>query len=235
MGVARAPDGTAVYFGQSGSPCGASGVFRVPADGSGPATRVADGALPAVSPDGTKLAYADARAPGICLATLVVRDLSTGTERAWQPPPSDGYFALGSIQKIDWAPDSRTVVFSFQYEGSATYVLDTATEGRLDEAARLLRVDGVGAGTAMPAWRSTDDRIAVVVDCCPEPGREDPSPVLLVGRDGREPQELLASGTAPRWLDFDAAGRLLWVGPEGALHLGRDAPAVRDDVLAADW
>jgi hypothetical protein len=63
-------------------------VWASPLDGSEP-SKVAEGRVPAVSPDGQRLAYV-ALSVDFDEATVVVRDLNTGDEQTWSAPAGQG-------------------------------------------------------------------------------------------------------------------------------------------------
>ena len=118
--VALSPDAKTVYY-QKQSGCFGQ-IARVAVGGGSP-TDVAPGSLPAISPDGTKLAYAhESQAsslnPTACQGTdsdpgtywMAVRNLATGTETQFPLPPEVTQTGLAPpISHLSWAPDGRHV------------------------------------------------------------------------------------------------------------------------------
>ena len=111
-------------------------IVAIPLEGDGGVRVVAQGRWPAVSPDGSALAYA---APldsgGACgdPTGVVVRDLATGAERRWSLPgaaaEADDYVAY-----LSWAPDSRHLGFAEFSTKTRVRVLDTKRRGALSDA-----------------------------------------------------------------------------------------------------
>jgi hypothetical protein len=127
------------FVGEMLAGCG-SQMVSMPLDG-GPSTVVGAGVQPALSPDGSHLAYVaqlwarTATEPvtpegiGCAYSVLVVRDLRTGEEREVLPPrfvpgePSTGSWELGG-GAIKWSPDGLRFAYLLGYEGASTYVVD---------------------------------------------------------------------------------------------------------------
>ena len=117
--VSVSPSGT-VYFSVRKS-C-SDEIESVPVAG-GPVTVVTTGVLPAVSPDGASLAFVRGPDiwPGTCQSgprlafQLVIRDLASGTERAYPVPPSLSLAKGGvpwPISHLSWSSDSRSLLLS---------------------------------------------------------------------------------------------------------------------------
>ncbi|HEX3424590.1 MAG TPA: hypothetical protein VHT30_00560 [Acidimicrobiales bacterium] len=118
--VSLSRDGKTVYY-QRASGC-FDQIATVPVAG-GPSTDVAAGSLPAISPDGTKLAYAhESHAsmanPTACQGTdagpgaywMTVRNLATGTETKYPLGPDVIQNGLAPpIGHLSWAPDGKRV------------------------------------------------------------------------------------------------------------------------------
>lgn len=237
--------GTTVYFSKQGVDCGYPTLFEVPLDGSGGLRRLGNGGAPAVSPDGTRLAYSTP-SNGCVGATLVVRELASGKEQRWEAPESDGYFSNGAITAIDWAPDGRRLAFQFEWEGSGVYLLDTQLPGRLDTA-RPLEPGQQPDNTSLVLrdWHPAGDRIAVSTLCCLNPdGMTDrqvrtTSRTLLVDPTTNQSADLFPPGEATHSLDYSDDGtRVLWVDEHGRIHLGRfdEAPrTLASGIAIASW
>ncbi len=141
--VAVSPDGSTVYFTVKRN-C-QDVIESVPVSGGAPSV-VTAGALPAISPDGTKLAFA--REPASMLSAVkpgcaglagaqpgtqfrvVVRDLNTGSEKAYPAPP--GSTALPyPVSHLSWSPSGTTLLVSMgqsqDNEGWDLHLLDIAT------------------------------------------------------------------------------------------------------------
>ena len=138
-GVAASPDGTTVYFAVNHG-C-TSEVESVPVTGGSP-TMIGRGSLPAVSPDGTKLAMARQPSlvkdciPGEATLTahykLVIRTLSSGSQVIYPmvaPGQSSGLPA--PISHLSWSPDGTRLAVSISSvednEGWNLVILDPAT------------------------------------------------------------------------------------------------------------
>jgi hypothetical protein len=136
--LAPTPDGSTVYLSRPVSlDDGCQRMLYAVSLEDGAVTELGRGDTPAVSPDGTKLAYFDTHeeltefAQG-CPTELVVRDLETGAERRWRDVESYEPNAYGGFFDLQWAPDNRTVVVDHGYESSSVLTADTAApEGDL--------------------------------------------------------------------------------------------------------
>jgi hypothetical protein len=247
-GVSLSADRRSAYYAVAGE-CGMGTVYRVPVDGRGAPERVATGISPALSPDGSKLAFA---APGgsgpdgrsRCNNQIVVRELATGAERTWAfPEDADHRLALyqdGAITKIAWAPDSTRLAYTLSYEGDSVSILDTAVHHDLSETQEVVVPDG-GGDSRQPAWQASSGRLAVVnsaFDCCYDDNYTGPPRALLVDPDLRLTENLLPPGKKPSWLDFDVTGdHLLYVDGGTLYRRSRSGvpAAVGTGYVAADW
>lgn len=141
--VTVSPHGSTVYFTVKRN-C-QDYIESVPVSGGEPST-VATGALPAINPDGTKLAFArepasaltpgcqgsaaDAQNPGKDYQ-VVVRDLSTGSEKVYPAPPGSTSQPY-PISHLSWSPSGATMLISLgqglDHEGWLDlHLLDVAT------------------------------------------------------------------------------------------------------------
>lgn len=102
-GVALSPDGRRLYTVWIGKH--SLRIERV-ATGTGKRTYVADGAQPAISPDGRYLAYASGR----WYQSVSVRDVHTGATRTWNLRPYMGPDADLLQGHLVWLGDGRLVV-----------------------------------------------------------------------------------------------------------------------------
>jgi hypothetical protein len=118
--VSVAPDGSTVYYAVHSGCLGQ--VESVPLAGGSP-TVIGKGTLPAISPDGTRLALVNgpSQTPG-CFPTgsdigqkytMVIRSLSTGTQAVYPmllPGQASGLPA--PISHLSWSPDSLSIAVS---------------------------------------------------------------------------------------------------------------------------
>jgi hypothetical protein len=124
--LAVSPDGSTVYFADRQG-C-RDEIESVPVTGGRP-TEIAEGVLPSVSPDGTKLAFArepfsggsshQAFLPGCAQATptssdftVVVRDLASGHQTVYPAPPGTDSALPVAISRLSWAPGGRQLLVS---------------------------------------------------------------------------------------------------------------------------
>jgi Tol biopolymer transport system component len=240
----RAPGGT-IYFSKQGVDCGYPTLFEVPLDGSREPRRLGNGGAPAVSPDGTRLAYFTP-SNGCIGATLVVRNLATGKEQRWEAPESDGYFSNGAITAIAWAPDGRRLAFQFDWEGSGVYLLDTGVPGRLDTARPVEpKRQPDNTSLALRGWHPIDGRLAVAALCCLSPDGmtstevHDRTRTFLVDPATGESTDLHRAGEAAFSMDYDGSGQwMLWISEDGFLRV-RDPRggerSVRQGYASATW
>jgi hypothetical protein len=118
--ISVSPDGQTVYFGTRHG-C-TEDVESVPVTGGKP-TLISTGSLPAVSPDGSSLAFARQPAPAPhCLPSagdlsaqynLVIRTLSTGVEHLYPMLPAGQSSGLPApISHLSWAPGGHQLAVS---------------------------------------------------------------------------------------------------------------------------
>jgi hypothetical protein len=247
--VALSPDRGEVFYSLAGD-CDAATIFRVPSDGQGAPASLLTGVSPAVSPDGTKLAYAVAP-PGDgapngrhCQNAIVVRDLASGSERTWRYPDTPDYaislYQDAVISEIDWAPDSTRLAYTLSYEGDSVSVLDTETETDLGQTVELVIPDG-GGNSSHPAWQAGSNLLGVFntrFECCFDDNYTGPPKALLVDVDKRLPTPLLPAGRRVTALDFDASGAHLLFVDSGRLYRrsGTHTPVgLVPGVTSVDW
>lgn len=136
--VSVSPDGSTVYF-AVGQGCKAA-IESVPIGGGSP-TVIGQGELPAISPDGSKLAFAvepsltQGCVPNTAnlapLYKLVIRTMSSGAERLLPLPPQVEKGGLPSpISHLSWAGDSIKLAVSTSAvqdnEGWNLWIVDTS-------------------------------------------------------------------------------------------------------------
>lgn len=166
---------------------------------------------PAVSPDGTTLAYAHY---GVTVERSSIRfvDLATGEQTAelfWRDDDPDFFHTNGGLAHLQWSPDGERLLFVSEYEGSEVLVIDPDAAS-LSEATPL--VDGYAADVEWAA----DGRVVRIDDCCyPEHERwevrvHDPATgaVTTPPIDGR-----------PVAVDARPDGAIVVLTDDGVLHL----------------
>lgn len=177
--LALAPDGRTVYY-ELAAGCQHQ-VWKVGTDGTDP-TMVADvGSAPAISPDGTRLAYATQYFtcfPANALAgySVVVLDLTTRSERRY--PMSPDLLANGlpwPVQHLSWSPDGNRLAVSIaapeDNEGRKVITIRPSVD------AYYIRGDGSGTLPLTAAEMKADyffsegvflpdGRLFVVRQCC---------------------------------------------------------------------
>ena len=136
--ISVSPDGSTIYF-AAGKGCHPQ-IESVSAGGGNPVT-IAPGELPAVSPDGTKLAFADQPLLKTgCIPNesnlagdfkLVIRTLASGSEKVLPLPPQVIHGSLFSpISHLSWESDSAGLAVSTSAvqdnEGWGLYLVNTS-------------------------------------------------------------------------------------------------------------
>jgi hypothetical protein len=136
--ISVSPDQSTVYYAQRS---GCDTEVKSMSTGGGAVTSIAPGQLPAVSPDGTKLAFAqeplltaDCMPHQSTLAILfkvVIRTVATGADTVLSAPPplqSSGLFA--PISHLSWAADNTRLAVSVSSvednEGWSVNIVDTS-------------------------------------------------------------------------------------------------------------
>jgi hypothetical protein len=137
--VSVSPGGSTVYFAAGQAACDRQ-IESVSISGGTPAV-IAPGILPAVSPDGTRLAFAQEPVltpdctPSQSSLTksfrLVIRAIVTGAQRVLPMPPQAQQSGLPApISHLSWAFDSSRLAVSVSSvqdnEGWGVYIVDTA-------------------------------------------------------------------------------------------------------------
>ena len=136
--ISVSPDGSTVYFAVRQ---GCKGVVESVPIGGGSPTVIGQGELPAISPDGSKLAFAIEPSftqgcfpdtPDLApLYKLVIRAVSSGAEQVLPLPPQVRKGGLPSpISHLSWAADSTRLAVSTSAvqdnEGWNVWIVDTA-------------------------------------------------------------------------------------------------------------
>lgn len=186
--VAVSPDGKTVYYAVK-SGC-TDYIYSVPVAGGTP-TQVTAGALPAISPDGTELAfvrepftaypYEPIGCSGNMGATpgndfqVVVRDLASGSEKVFPADPSTASLPV-PVSHLSWSPSGGDLLVSIasaqDNEGWSVHLLDTKTD-QYFTGSRVLTQSITVSGPAgkRPAYYpeavyQPDGDIFAVRECC---------------------------------------------------------------------
>jgi hypothetical protein len=163
--VVQSPDGTQVYYvassQETGSGSGDSKIYRVASTGGQPVA-IATGSHPAISADGTYLAYTHNS------DQIVVRNLDTDRERSYAGLDTPG----ATIQDLAFSPSGKKLVFTagVQGEPAALFSFDLAISlaSSLADASRLGPPDNAphGTGWLVPDGHPSDGLISVIQTCC---------------------------------------------------------------------
>lgn len=253
-GITITPDGDEVFVVRpAGDVDDDHEIVRVPVDGGEPAV-VARGRAPAVSPDGTTLAYVEVESdpsPGQPEPVIVLHDLETGDERRLERQDEPGYHF---IVDMGWTSDGDQLAFVSGEIQTGLNVVD-ADADTLDDARRL-GPDARGEGTSWTAVTAFDDeRLAVVETCCGVPDEERWHLVAVHVETGTVEGTLLPEERVEAYqVDSDASDRhlvlvadvrpgggtlLRWSSPtattDGTSGTGDGIETVRDGVVVAAW
>lgn len=218
--VHRAPDGTAWYSVQR---AGCAGEIWRAAEGGSPVHEGA-GTHPAVSPDGSTLAYVDA-----CNGhTLVLRTLASGAERRLG---ADGAWRqVTAVTAVTWSRDGRALALAARdAEGTSAVHVVNAKASSIGDRTRLgppAKKAKAGTAWSHPAFRAIDRTVIVVASCCDQGDESvgsvggNPATSSLIAVDqasgaergdatfGFEVSRLAADATGAHLLLSDAEGRL---------------------------
>jgi hypothetical protein len=203
---------------------------------------VATGSSPAISPDGTHLAYLHGS------TQIVVRDLATDQEQSFTGAPA----ADDTVQDVAFTADSKALVFTAAPpDGPASlYYLDlstVATIASLNDAAQLGPAGDAPAGThwSTPDARATDHTIGVVASCCALDANSDASFAFVNPDTGLQPASVPVEGVSGTVLraSYDHSGQNQLVltvdGGTYSLYQRQDGPLQRLDqaaqYTAVDW
>jgi hypothetical protein len=229
-------------------------IEAIPMSGGTPAI-IATGIAPAISPDGTKLAYAVVNACGPSVGILQIRTLSTGATISLPDSPSgvgDGLFP--SISHLSWASDNRHLAVSIpeiqDNEGWALNVVDTAQAQYYASGAGVTTVPVTGDPNAQASYFEEgvylpDGELFVSRACCAGVPVQDTSQLMWeVSTTGAFVHQVAVGYPSLRHfsLDVSSDGRwLLYVAagaPSGALYVSQGGATPRElaaGIVAAAW
>lgn len=242
-GLSLTPDRATAYYGYRTSLCEGT-VYKVPTDGSTREAEVVRGMAPEVDPRGRRLAYVRPvprpgdpgtdGTDGTCSYAIVVRDLTTGTEKVWTPD-ADGFHELAFVANLRWSPGGDRLGFDVSYEGGVVRILDPNQPGGKTNGQREVPSDG-DDDVDLLDWLP-DGRIVTASYCCYEEPRRQRT--VIVDPDSGKAEQLFDHEVA---LDADATGRhLLYVDVKGDRTAElRMRSGDRDDLLGtgfqiAEW
>lgn len=220
--------------------------------GEDSATRIGQGWFPAVTPDGSRLAYVQAICPGESLE-VVIRDLADGEERSWfLTPAEEDELTVGSLA---WDARGELLAVEVRHHRGEPHhqirseirILHPARHGSLDEAPTLEPATE-GAEWRTPTFRGARGTLVATEVCCAGSAERirvvevDPESGAVLGA-------IFEADRIPVDLDFDASGEhLLYVvdhaehdeasvEPRAALRWspGEGAHHLVDELFRARW
>ena len=224
--VAPSPDGKTVYYEKAKDEC-RDEIWRLPIGGGAPAL-VVRGGSPALSQDGTRLAYVSqslVRIPNFCKGTVAVavRDLRTGRTTTYPVAPQLGS-ELGEqvyADAVSWSPDGARLAVSYRWfetNGGNVRLLNVAKDryyvlardsGTLPLAQGVSDINYYPEGVYLP-----DGRLFVARACCTGEPPEGPLSATLMIVDPANGAVIKKVATvnpkvadAQRNLDADASDR----------------------------
>ncbi|HZE16662.1 MAG TPA: hypothetical protein VE197_13675 [Mycobacterium sp.] len=255
--VALTPDGHDVFF-ERRAGC-LDEIDEVPVAGGTPQP-VSAGSHPAVSPDGSKLAYmrepaqlgantpcvndAADNAPGAL--ALVIRSIPSGREQTLPMSPDQVAAGLPRfVDHVSWASDSRRVVLSFptvqDNEGWSASVLDTASATYYTSGTTVAVTAAKGSYYREAVFTPGGDLFANVVCCAGLPAQVSSTVLEIVDpQNGKELHEVAIGFTNADHtsLAADASGQWLLYLSGNDLYVSQSGsrPSVlTSGLVAADW
>jgi WD40-like Beta Propeller Repeat len=240
---------------------GCSDEIESVADTGGTPAAITTGSLPAVSPDGTKIAYASEpslttgcvpSSPDLTpLYKLVVRTLSTGAQTTYPMVPAGHDSGLPApISHLSWAPDNQTLAVSIlsvqDNEGWNLALVDTATAKYYLSGAGVSYVPATGAPNPRDSYLREgvylrSGELFVSRACCAgEPPRNTSRLMWEVSASGALVHQVaIGFPTLDHVsLDASAAGTWLLYLAGGDLYISRGGAAPREltsGLIAAAW
>ena len=253
-----ASSGTVYYASGSGA-CDRT-VYSIP-DGGGTPTPIVAGSLPAISPDGTKLAYAvepglaqdcsgvNSSDPGTAFH-VDIRTLSSGTTVSIPELPPTQVGLPAWVTHLSWAPDNDHLAVSVEgvqdNEGWALDVLDTSTARTYLPGAGVTTVPVTGASPDGQSYWSEgaympNGDLFVVHSCCAGiPAKTDAQLMWEVQPDGAMVRQVAIGfvNTTHNSLDVSPDGNWLMYLGGGDLFVsqgGARPSQVGTGLVAAAW
>ena len=182
-------------------------IERVSLEGGRPVF-VAYGAQPAVSPDGTRLAYIQessgrCRASAMCPPSdlnlpLIIRDLATGSERQLSPSHSPG------VSRLSWSNDDVHLAIS---DGNGFWVADTSTTSAATSQVAIFPPASSISYWSDAVYRGSSGSIGVVAFCPETVGCDQSTEVLSIDPTTQQATPLAHLDFGTRSLSFDSTGQ----------------------------
>jgi hypothetical protein len=163
--ISAAPDGSTIYYTTHSADC-TDEIRSIPAGGGQPDT-IAFGLLPAVSPDGTKLAFArEPAASPDCVPSeadltaqykVVIHTLSSGTEKSMPMLPAAQSSGLPApISHLSWGPDNNQLAVSISSvednEGWNVVIVNTGTASYYEDGPGTKAIPVTGTPNARGSY-----------------------------------------------------------------------------------
>jgi hypothetical protein len=248
-----------VYYAAGSGACDST-IYSIPDGGGGTPTPIASGALPAISPDGTKLAYAvepraaqdcsgwDTSTPGTAFK-VDIRTISSGTTVSIPELPATQQGLPAPVTHLSWASDNDHLAVSIEpvqdNEGWALNILDTSNASTY-LGANVTTVPVTGASSNGQSFLSEgvylpDGNLFVVHTCCAGIEGKTGAPLLWEVQPNGSMIRQVAIGfanTVHNSLDASADGNwLLYLGG-GDLYVsqgGTRPNQIATGLVAATW
>lgn len=239
--VSLGPD--QVWFTEYAGPAHAPSIWRLDLATNEREALVEDADLPAISPDGSRLAYVrglDGPPADGAPQQIVVRELSTGAEHVIGGFETGGGPAAMAIRALEWSPDGERLLFGDSYEEHRAGILDPTTATSVSDA---LPLDGT---VIAAAWLNNDEVAAV--HCCSTPSEGPVAYVRMSAATGGITGAIEGTDGVAIDLAVTSDGRLMFLGAQNTLEqtelgprpttLGVPGPngaVLLENVSAADW
>lgn len=184
-GLSLSPSSDRLYFDVRGEDTCQSEIRSISTSG-GEVTVVADGANPALAQDGRLLALSRRRGCGAA-AAVVVRDISSGTERVVADGATIG---ASDVAALSWSANGRQLLIDFRFDnGRPNRLTVVEADGSSTlETAIVLGPSSDAAVNTVWEWGSFVDNDTVLVSercCATNDGNSETSRMLLVDIAGR--------------------------------------------------
>lgn len=173
---------------------------------TGKTVREVAGSVPALSPDGDRVAVADCDDSET--SSVVVTDLATGTARRYapapNPTPTPGHLdidRLAAVSSLAWV-NGRTIAVARMYESEEELLL-------LDVRDDRWLTDGDRTGAAVGAVATRGGPLVGDEECC-YPEWDEPTKVVRVRASGGDPETLFTVAAGITSIAVGADGTILY-------------------------
>jgi dipeptidyl aminopeptidase/acylaminoacyl peptidase len=229
----------AVWFTEYAGPEDQPSIWRLDLATGARTLVVEDADVPAISPDGTRLAYATGLdgppQPGIAQVVEILSVGSGATQVIESYGTGGEVQAPATLRHLEWSPDGTRLLFADRYENAIVGVLDPASDRSLSDAVFLTDEN------IAPTWVD-DDTIATGRYCCYAEAVRPLEYVLSDARTGEVIGPAEGVGGTPLDLAARPDGTLLYLKeaerdrPVGILAIPSDRGAIEiEGVRSADW